>query len=51
MLHPNDVDIFYKIVTEVYCSLFMNFLAQDLMFSRMNQDIVEKSLERMLELE
>ena len=51
MLHPNDVDIFYKIAAEVYCSPFMNTLAQDLMFSRMKQDIVGKPLERMLELE
>ena len=51
MLHPNDVDIFYKIAAEVYCSPFMNTLAQDLMFSRMKQDIVGKPLEIMLELE
>ena len=51
MLYPNDVDIFYKIAAEVYCSPFMNTLAQDLMFSRMKQDIVGKTLERMLESE
>ena len=51
MIHPNDVDIFYNIVTEVYCNPFMNTLAQDLMFSRMKQDIVGKPLEKMLKLE
>lgn len=32
MLHPNDVDVFFDIVTEVYCRPNMRTLAKDLFF-------------------
>ena len=39
MLHPNDVDIFYEIVSDVYCSPYMKTLANDLIFEVMKQDV------------
>ena len=51
MLHPNDVHVFYDIVTEIYCSPFMITLAQDLVFSRMKNDVVGPALEKTIEIE
>ena len=51
MLHPNDVDTFYDIVAEVYCSPAMKTLAQDLLFSRIKKDLVGEPLEFVLDLE
>ena len=51
MLHPNDVDIFYNIVTEIYCSPLMETLIQDLVFSRMKSDTAGPVLEKILEIE
>ena len=51
MLHPNDVDIFYNIVTEIYCSPFMETLIQDLVFSPMKSDTTGVVLEKILEIE
>jgi len=50
MFHPNDVDTFYDIVSEVYCSLVMKTLAQDLFFSRIKKDLVGEPLDVVLEL-
>ena len=49
MLHPNDVDIFYSIVTDIYCNPFMKTLAQDLVFSCMKNDTrgdVQRKIEK-----
>jgi DNA-directed RNA polymerase len=51
MLHPNDVDIFYKIVTEIYCSYFMKTLTRDLVFSCMKSDTRGQVLCRIIEIE
>lgn len=51
MLHSNDVDLFYNIVTDVYCGSFMKTLANDLVFSRMKQDLVGEPLDKILKLE
>lgn len=51
MLHPNDVDMFYDIVKEIYCSPFMKTLAKDLVFSRMKKDLVGKPYQRIEKLE
>ena len=51
MLHPNDVDIFYSIVAEVYCSPAMKTLAEDLFFSRIKKDLVGEPLNVVCELE
>lgn len=51
MLHPNDVAVFYDVVTEVYCSPFMSTLIQDLVFSRMKSDTTGPVLERIIEVE
>lgn len=51
MLHPNDVDIFYKIVTEIYCSSFMKTLARDLVFSCMKSDTRGQVLGKIIEIE
>jgi len=51
MLHPNDVAIFYDIVTEIYCSPFMRTLVQDLVFSRMKSDTTGSVLDRIIEVE
>lgn len=51
MLHPNDVDIFYTIVTEIYCSSFMKTLAQDLVFSCMKSDTRGQVLCKIIEIE
>ena len=50
MLHPNDVNIFYQIVSQVYCNPSMNTLADDLVFSRMELDLVGEPLENILKL-
>ena len=52
MLHPNDVDIFYSIVTDIYCNPFMKTLAQDLVFSCMKNDTrgdVQRKIEKIEE--
>lgn len=52
MLHPNDVDIFYSIVTDIYCDPFMKTLAQDLVFSCMKNDTrgdVQRKIEKIEE--
>ena len=51
MIHPNDVDIFYDIVSEVYCDPKMKTLAVDLFFSRLKQDVVGEPLEQIIKLE
>ena len=51
MLHPNDVDIFYKIVTEIYCSSFKKTLARDLVFSCMKSDTRGQVLGKIIEIE
>ena len=51
MLHPNDVDVFYEIVSEIYCSSAMNTLTSDLFFSRIKKDLVGDPLETILNLE
>lgn len=50
MLHSNDVDIFYNIVTDIYCSSFMQTLAKDLVFNSMRKNVKGVFLEK-LELE
>ena len=51
MLHLNDVDILYKIVTEIYCSSFMETLARDLVFSCMKSDTRGQVLGKIIEIE
>ena len=51
MLHPNDVDMFYRIVTEIYCSSFMKTLAQDLVFSCMKSDTRGQTLNKLIRIE
>jgi hypothetical protein len=51
MLHPNDVSIFYSIVTDIYCSSFMKTLAQDLVFSSMKSDTRGQVLDKLVEIE
>ena len=51
MLHPNDVNIFYDIVRDIYCSPFMETLVQDLVFSRMKSDTTGSVLEKIIEIE
>ena len=51
MVHPNDVDIFYKIVSEIYCSPFMKTLAKDLVFSCMKSDTRGLALSKLIEIE
>ena len=51
MLHPNDVDIFYSIVAEVYCSPARKTLAEDLFFSRIKKDLVGEPLNVVCKLE
>jgi len=51
MLHPNDVAIFYDIVTEIYCSPSLETLIHDLVFSRMKNDTTGSVLEKILEIE
>lgn len=40
MLHPNDVDLFYNIVTNIYCSPMINTLDHDLFFFCVKKDLV-----------
>lgn len=51
MLHPNDVDVFYEIVSEIYCSSAMNTLASDLFFFSIKKDLVGDPPETILNLE
>lgn len=51
MLHPNDVDTFYEIVTGIYSSPAMNTLADDLFFSRINKYLVGEPLKAVIKLE
>lgn len=51
MMHPNDVNAFYDVVTEVFCSPAMKTLAKDLVFSRMKSDLTGEPLERISLLE
>jgi hypothetical protein len=51
MMHPNDVDVFYDIVTEVYCRPVMKRLAEELVFSRMKSDLTGEPLEKVIQLE
>jgi hypothetical protein len=49
MLHPNDVHVFYDIVTDAYCDPRMLSLAQDLVFSRFIHNTTGKTKEKILE--
>ena len=49
--HPNDVGVFYEIVTGVYCSPFMKTLEKDLVFSRLKLDLVGPLYNKIVELE
>jgi DNA-directed RNA polymerase len=40
LLHPNDVDTFYDIVTEIYCNKNMSTLANDLIFACFKKNTV-----------
>lgn len=51
MLHPNDVEIFYGIVTDIYCDPRMLSLAQDLVFSRFINNTTGKTRDNLLELQ
>jgi len=50
MLHPNDVDIFYNIVSDVYCDPRMKTLAVDLFFFRIKKDVVGEPLSKIEKL-
>ena len=51
MINPNDVGVFYDIVTDIYCAPFMQTLIQDLVFSRMKSDTAGPVLEKIIEIE
>ena len=47
MVHPNDVGIFYDIVTEIYYEPRMKTLAQDLVFRRFKLSSVDSTAEKL----
>lgn len=51
MLHPNDVDVFYDIVTDIYCSPELGTMANDLFFSRIKKDLAGEPLKTVINLE
>ena len=51
ILSSNDVDIFYEIVSEVYCDPKINTLAANLFFARIKKDIVGEPLEKIEKFE
>ena len=51
MLHPNDVDIFYEVVSDVYCNPRMHTLAQDLLFSRFKIDTIDECRKTIADIE
>lgn len=51
MLHPNDVAIFYEIVTDIYCSPYMETLISDLVFAPMKGATAGSVLEKIIEIE
>ena len=51
MMHPNDVDVFYDIVSEVYCRPVTKKLTSKLLFSRMKLDLKGDPLEKIIQLE
>jgi hypothetical protein len=44
MVHPNDVDSLYKVISDVYCAPEMKNLAKDLVFARFKQNTTGKTL-------
>ena len=51
MVHPNDVDTFFKIVSEVYTDRTMRTLASDLVFSVFKENTVSDAKQRLIEIE
>ena len=51
MLHPNDVEHFYNIVSEVYCDEKMSTLAEDLFFNQIKKDLAGEPLVNFEKLE
>ena len=51
MLHPNDVQVFHKIVKEIYCSPYMETLMADLVFAPMKSATAGSVLEKIIEIE
>lgn len=49
-IHPNHVDKFYDIVTEVYCKEEMRTLARDLVFSDLIRNSVEPQTSKLIDL-
>ena len=49
-IHPNHVDKFYDIVTEVYCKDEMRILARDLVFSDLIRNSVEPQISKLIDL-
>ena len=51
MLHPNDVEHFYDIVSEVYCDEKMMTLAENLFFRKIKEDLTGEPLAKVEKLE
>ena len=51
MVHPNDVDIFFKIVSDVYTDPAMRTLARDLVFSVFKENTVSDAKQKLIEIE
>jgi hypothetical protein len=49
-IHPNDVDTFYKIASEIYCKPEMKTLAEDLIFENIIHNSVKPQTSELIEL-